>query len=116
MCMANMFLCYDPRVRQVAGISGERGEYSSRDECNSLNCLFILEIKLVKNISKRYASLAHSCSSSRTETSEILKYYSHFNIGSHSSYVCFCFLYYLCKSCFNKTTMSNKRYRAYYTI
>jgi len=26
-----------------------------------------------------------------TETFEILKSYSHFNIGSHSCYVCFCF-------------------------
>ena len=31
------------------------------------------------------------CSSSRTETSDILKSYSHFKIGSHSYYVCFCF-------------------------
>ena len=29
-------------------------------------------------------------SSSRTETSEILKSYSHYNIRSHSCYVCFC--------------------------
>ena len=55
------------------------------------------------------------CSSSQTKTSEILKSYPHFKIGSHSCYVCLCFtltilfkrtrrrrLYYLCKPCFNK--------------
>ena len=33
----------------------------------------------------------NKCSSSRTETSKILKSYSHFKIGSHSCYVFFCF-------------------------
>jgi len=31
------------------------------------------------------------CSSSRTDTSEILKCYSHFKIASHSYHDCFCF-------------------------
>jgi len=30
--------------------------------------------------------------SSRTERSEILKSYSHFKIGLHSYYICFCFI------------------------
>jgi len=36
-------------------------------------------------------SVKIKCSSSRTETSEMLKLYSHFIIRSHSCYVCFYF-------------------------
>jgi len=36
-------------------------------------------------------SVKNKCSHTRTETSEILKSHSHFKIGSHLCYVCFCF-------------------------
>ena len=60
------------------------------------------------------------CSSSRTKTSEILKSYSHFKIGSHPYYICFCFtltvLFMHTMFLYKKTKQYLTRYRAHYKI
>ena len=63
-------------------------------------------------------SVKNKVSSSWTETSEILKSYSHFKIRSHS---CCLFLFHIDYTIYAnhvliKTTMSNKRYRTHYKI